>query len=384
MRFKSEKILFLFFVGLLIYTTSFSQNLIPNASFEDTSFISVDSLQQWHKYFGHDTPDYFNFRNNSTYNNVFDIYIGGTMPKEGNAFMGFFCYRVCPSEKSKNVREFIESPLTSKLIKDSLYNFKVSLCLDDESNVVIRNFGALFSEKPREIISETKMLLTKPSISFDSVWLDNSKGWMTLNKLYRASGNENYIVLGNFYPDNKTYTKSRENYNDTGKRKKWKLMKHELAAYYYIDDLSLERVHSNQPISVKTVMEIPLDEYEITKIKKDSAVVLNNVNFEFNTTQFTVGSDKDLDRLLRFLQNNSDIRIQINGYTDNIGSRGYNLNLSYRRALAVKEYLIENGISADRIECKGFGYEKPLRRNDTEENRQINRRVEFVILNNTY
>ncbi len=382
MRFKPKKILlFLCFSGILQCKTAFSQNLIPNASFEDTSLIVEENLQNWHKYFGHDTPDYFNLGNISPNNNLFDTYIGGTLPKEGDAFMGLFCYRACPSKNSKNVREFIESPLIRKLAKDSVYSFKVSLCLDAESNVVIRNFGVLFTEEPREIKRESKLFLTKPSICFDSVWLDSTAGWITLQKLYTASGNENYVVVGNFYPDNKTFTRTREDKNDADKKEKWKLTKHELAAYYYIDDLVLERTLTKKTKSTGVKNESPSNEYEISKIKKDSAVVLNNVNFEFNTTQFIKGSYQDLDRLVRFLQSNPDMRIKINGYTDNIGSRRYNLRLSYERSEAVKEYLVERDISGGRIECEGFGYEKPLRRNDNEENRQINRRVEFVILN---
>ncbi len=136
MRLKQKMILlFLCFTGMLQCKTVFSQNLIVNASFEDTSLIFEENLQNWHKYFGHDTPDYFNLGNISPHNNLFDTYLGGTQPKEGNAFMGIFCYRVFPSKSSKNVREFIESPLVRKLEKNSVYRFKVSLCLDEESNV---------------------------------------------------------------------------------------------------------------------------------------------------------------------------------------------------------------------------------------------------------
>jgi OmpA-OmpF porin, OOP family len=372
--------LFLIFMVMMQCNSSFSQNLIPNASFEDPVQTDKENLQNWHKYFEHDTPDYFDLENSSGEKNLFDTYMGGTTPKEGNAFMGFFCYRVCPSKNSRNVREFIESPLIHSLTKDSVYSFKISLRLDAESNIVIRNVGVVFTEKPGEIKSESKLFLTKPGICFDSTWLDSTTCWITLQKLYTASGKENYIVIGNFYPDNKTFTRKREVTFDTGKKEKWNLVKHEYAAYYYVDDLTLEKVQAKKTTTPKIITNNASDDYEIAKIKTDSAVVLNNVNFEFNTTLFTEGSYKDLDRLLRFLQSNPDVRIQINGYTDDIGSRKYNLRLSYRRSEAVREYLVERGIAGSRIACAGYGYENPLRRNDTEENRQLNRRVEFIIL----
>jgi OOP family OmpA-OmpF porin len=366
--------------GIFQCKISFSQNLIPDPSFEDTSINVEENLQNWHKYFGHDTPDYFNLGNSHPHNDLFDRFMGGTLPRDGDGFMGIFCYRVCPSKNSRNVREFIESPLICKLVKDSVYSFRISLCLDAESNIIIRNFGVLFTEKPREIKSESKLFLTKPSISFDSIWLDDISGWMTMQKSYTASGNENYIVLGNFAPDNKTFTRPREVKYDAGRKEKWNLVKHESAAYYYIDDLVLEKTVALKAKHMKVPVENPSDEFELAKIKTDSAIILNNVNFEFNSTQFTQGSDHDLDRLLRFMQDNPAIRIKINGYTDNIGSKRYNLRLSWQRSEAVKEYLVDRGITSDRIECEGFGYDRPLQQNNSEENRQMNRRVEFIIL----
>ena len=377
----NQILLFLYISGLLLGNTVWSQNLILNPSFEDTSLLIEENLNNWHKYFGHDTPDYFNLGKTSPHNNVFDSYLGGVLPKNGDACMGIFCYRVCPTKKSKNVREFIESPLIRKLERDTVYRFSISLCLDAESNVFIRNFGVLFTENPRQIKKDTKILMTKASIGFDSLWLDAASDWITLQKLYKASGNENYIVLGNSYPDNKTQVRIHKVFNETDKKEKWKLAKHEKAAYYYIDDLVLEKTHVKRTLSKTGKLAAPADGYILSEIIQDSVTVLKNVNFEFNSTKFTAGSYPEMEKLLRFLESNPGIRIKINGYTDNIGSRRYNLDLSIRRAEAVKQYLVEKGISGERIDCEGFGYEKPLKRNDTEENRQVNRRVEFIILN---
>jgi len=385
MHFRLKKVLFiLYFSGILQCTTTISQNLIPNASFEDTSLLVTENISGWHNYFDHDTPDYFNLGNTNPYNNVHNTYMGGTTAKHGEAFMGLFCYRVCPSKNSRNVREYIESPLISKLEEDAVYTFKISLSLDAESNISIRNFGVLFTEKPRQIKSESRLFMTKPDICFDSIWLDSTISWITMQQLYTATGYENYIVIGNFYPDKKTLTKPREVKIDPGKKEKWNLEKQELAAYYYVDDLALELASDSILKSSAVIPEPVSGEYEITRIKIDSAIVLNNVHFEFNTTQFTIGSYEDLDRLLRFLQLNADIRIKINGYTDDIGSKKYNLRLSLKRSEAVKQYLVEKGISGERIECEGYGYDNPLRQNDTEENRQLNRRVEFKILNTSF
>ncbi len=367
-------------VGITLILPVYSQNLVVNGSFEDPALALTGDPEGWNKYFDYDTPDYFNFSENPSQNSLFGKYMGGTTPKEGDACMGIFCYRVSRTRKIKDVREFIESPLTAALVKDSLYNFRISLFLDAESNVVIRNFGVLFTETRGEIKSGSRLFRMSPAISFNTDWLDSTGTWMTLEGTYKANGNERYIILGNLLPDYKTYTLARKVTKETGKKEKWRLARQEQAAYYYLDDVSLEPISSGLMDPVVPEPESFFPEYNIAEITKDTAVVLRNVNFVFNSTEFIEGSYPELDRLLRFLEKNAGVRIKINGYADNIGSRGYNLRLSQKRSEAVREYLVLEGIASDRIECEGFGFEKPIRENDSEENRQLNRRVEFVVL----
>ena len=77
------------------------------------------------------------------------------------------------------------------------------------------------------------------------------------------------------------------------------------------------------------------------------------------------------------------MEIEIRGHTDNVGGHDANIKLSNDRAAAVKNYLINKGINEPRVRSIGFGETKPLKKNDTDKNRQINRRVEFVILKNS-
>jgi outer membrane protein OmpA-like peptidoglycan-associated protein len=81
------------------------------------------------------------------------------------------------------------------------------------------------------------------------------------------------------------------------------------------------------------------------------------------------------------ITDNPEERISVEGHTDNIGNASYTVGLSERRAGAVVKYLTENGVAADRLETKGWGKTKPMVSNDDEiGGREINRRVEFVIL----
>lgn len=104
---------------------------------------------------------------------------------------------------------------------------------------------------------------------------------------------------------------------------------------------------------------------------------LDGVTFEFDSATLTPNARTVLQRIVRDLEYHSDVTVQIRGHTDSIGSAEYNRQLSQDRADAVKEFLVEQGIDADRITTKGFGYSKPVASNDTEKGRQINRRIEM-------
>ena len=85
------------------------------------------------------------------------------------------------------------------------------------------------------------------------------------------------------------------------------------------------------------------------------------------------------NQLKKLLEDNPNMRIQINGHTDNVGSDADNLTLSDNRAKAVYDYLVDNSINASRLSYKGFGETQPIDSNDTAEGRQNNRRTTFVI-----
>ncbi|MBP9746608.1 MAG: OmpA family protein, partial [Saprospiraceae bacterium] len=91
-------------------------------------------------------------------------------------------------------------------------------------------------------------------------------------------------------------------------------------------------------------------------------------------------SKYELDNLIELMVNNSGVTLEVAGHTDNTGDAGSNLDLSNKRALAVKDYMINRGVDGARLKATGYGQSKPIDSNDTPEGRQNNRRTEFKIL----
>jgi len=118
----------------------------------------------------------------------------------------------------------------------------------------------------------------------------------------------------------------------------------------------------------------------LKKIAVGAEVVLNNIFFDFNKATLRPESKTELQNVIEFLQQNPNISLEISGHTDNVGSYEYNLNLSEKRAQAVVDYLIQQGIPSNRLVYKGYSYTKPIADNSTVEGRQLNRRVEFKII----
>ena len=125
--------------------------------------------------------------------------------------------------------------------------------------------------------------------------------------------------------------------------------------------------------------EIVVDLY-LNPIEKGQTIRLNNIFFDSGKYDLLPESHAELNRLYNVLQTNKRIKIEIGGHTDAVGSDANNMTLSNNRANAVMQYLVNKGIAKERLSAKGFGETKFISTNDTEEGKQLNRRVEFVIL----
>jgi len=130
---------------------------------------------------------------------------------------------------------------------------------------------------------------------------------------------------------------------------------------------------------VSTLEPLVID-VELEKASSGATVILNNIFFD--TDKFDLGekSITELDKIGRFLKENPKIRVEIGGHTDDQGAVAYNQQLSQKRAKAVGVYLVSKGVQAARLKEVGYGSKRPLKPNDSEVNRQVNRRIEFRIV----
>ena len=122
------------------------------------------------------------------------------------------------------------------------------------------------------------------------------------------------------------------------------------------------------------------EDFFLRRVEVGTKVVLNNIYFETGKAILRPESYEALDQVLRFLENNPSMRLEISGHTDNTGSLRINQKLSRDRAAAVVNYLVQKGIPQAMLESRGYADTQPIATNSTADGRQQNRRVEFKVL----
>jgi flagellar motor protein MotB len=141
---------------------------------------------------------------------------------------------------------------------------------------------------------------------------------------------------------------------------------------FYSDNFMLEGIHSATEPYIKRI--------DLSPVRVGEKLFLSNVFYEFDSWQITKESNSELNRLVRLLSDNKNVKVEIGGYTDAIGTYAYNKDLSEKRAISVMNYLIAKGINAGRLSSKGYGSSSPIGDNVTNDGRKLNRRTEIKII----
>lgn len=175
---------------------------------------------------------------------------------------------------------------------------------------------------------------------------------------FRVYENEDYELVG----ETDGYLVKRQPYTTRGKS---------------VDPNTLQQLVTNVTLDTTIVLE---------KMELNKVFVLENIYYDLDSANIRPDAAKELDKLVQILIDNPEIKIELSSHTDSIASVEYNQNLSQRRAQSAVNYMIQRGISPDRMIAKGYGELRPIARNtnpdgtDNPEGRQRNRRTEFKIL----
>ena len=341
------------------------RNIVPNPGFETFAntpigwYYKGEDFTRLMKYWSSPTgasPDAYGPKV-ETPANWAEKGFGKQKPHSGNAMAGLTLYG-CNNGKP-HCREYLQAQLLEPLVLGQTYLVEAWVAQLPNSSS-IDNIGFHFALKGIEEAEEKLLRLTPQFNAGEIIEVEPGK-WKKLSGTFIAQTEAEVLLIGNFFPEEETSVRRIRNESLD-------------YAYYYIDDVVVKKVPPIKPV--------PIKESDIRRqaLEAGKTFHLENLLFDFDKWELHPRSFIELDKVIELMKANPNMVIQINGHTDYIGSDQYNLYLSRKRAKSVVAYLNENGISRRRTLYKGYGEARPVASNETEEGRQLNRRVELEII----
>jgi outer membrane protein OmpA-like peptidoglycan-associated protein len=342
--------------------TGYSQNLVKNSSFEDCEIprtsksFWLGNLNDWNDII--DDTWYFNrnsiddgyvgpseFRKVAVEKGLGIPYnfIGKQEPHSGNAYIAIESF--CPGDIVSGIPVLVQGNLSETLIKGHLYYAELFVSKADNYSSTTSSVWISFSDKEYRTTDTVAYYtnLPKQIKNPSNNFIIDAKGWQKVSGTFVAKGNEKFIGIGS--------SPTAETLKGNG------------TVFLFVDD-----------VLVKEIKDTLI-------IEKDKALVLKNISFEIGSSILTANSYPELEKLNNYLLLNPLTKLEISGHTDNTGIGTENIKLSEERAKSVGKYLIEKGISTERLKYKGYGSSKSIDTNETSVGRQNNRRVEVKIIN---
>lgn len=272
--------------------------------------------------------------------------------------------------------EYVQTELPEPLQAGVRYIAECWVLRAARSNEASNNIGMAFTDAPVSTRDRLPLYIT-PYVNEEKTV---KGGWHKVRGVFEATGNERYLLIGNFYSDEAT-AHERQPEGERG-------------GYYFIDDVNVRIAPPGTALTPKPKESVLPPPRPVVPDHASSTTVdihqvepavgtrvrLDNVQFAFDKADLLPGYEKELDRLVDLMTDFPFLRVEIEGHTDDQGSDDYNLRLSDARAKAVVDYLLKKDVEKERLTWKGYGETKPLVANDSEANRAINRRVEFRII----
>ena len=315
---------------------------------------------------------------------------GKEFAKDGQNYAGILVY----SYNNKKPRTYLQTKLVKPLASGLEYCVTIHVSLADLSKYAIDNIGIHFSDeqitldKKGDIIFSNKAELSAVLSNYKSKIYKARYKWETICGIYQADGKERYITIGNFF-----------NNKDTEYEKLTKIDSFpgtQLAeAYYYVDKVEVELVEDpnscncNDAVKKKREsviyhLDVDVDESLPMSVKLKK----NAIYFDVETYNLDPMFDNNLNYVINLLKDNPDLKLQLNGHIDNLEKDAIKddpenkelINLGNYRSKSVKDFLMKNGISSDRLSAQDVGSDQPASRGTSPFSLAKNRRVEFIII----
>lgn len=364
---------------IVIWYSNLGQNLVPNAGFELFETKRDDKGEAYLDRKGWESPS----------KGTPDLIITNPLDKNsripasfsGRAYYAMVLRLQFEKEVKYNSREYIQCQLIRPLKKGQLYCGGFFVRAAPSSLYAVDKVGMAFTSEKIDSMDFIGNFDLHPMIQ-NTEWniLTNRDSWYRVSGVFEATGNERYLILGNF-SDNKNTNWVRfnpksitDNINEM--------------AYYHFDELTLFEIESIDQCYIPEI-EIDLqlyrdDEFDTTSFEIPEPEI--ELNFPLVHFNFDSYEPIDIKPLLEYLAQHEELlkkqyyTVHVKGFTDSVGSKSYNMQLSVKRAWSVKNILIRAGLNAECIEFNGFSELNPIADNESEEGRALNRRVEIEFI----
>ena len=353
------------FIPILLFSQSEGENIVPNASFEAYSSVPLG----WF-YTGRDFTRVLKYWESPTAASP-DVYgpkvyvpaqwqeqgFGDMRAASGKSFVGITVYGC--DEGKPHCREYVQIQLAEPLVVGQRYHVAFSVSHLPRS-LCIRDIGVAFSEE-RQYLSLDARVELEATLEPEEIVRCSKGEWKRITGEFYAQAPASYVIIGNFKEDASSMVSKPK----SGEPLPF--------SYYYIDDVEVKKL--------PPILEIaPVLELTAADLTPGDTIELNNIYFDHDRADFLPRSFLELDALVDVMKTNPDMVIEVHGHTDDVGTDEYNHELSVARANAVVEYLVTRGVEQGRLSSRGFGSTMPVNPNSSENGRQENRRVEFLVV----
>jgi outer membrane protein OmpA-like peptidoglycan-associated protein len=380
------------------------ENLVFNGSFEvidgkvPKKLDMIKSAKGWYSLTSFQADLFVaedNIPNSSLTTKSINTY-GKEEPKQGDKYAGISVYSPAPDpKKAKLPRNYLATNLTTEMKKGMRYCVKYYVSLSDLSKYSSNNIGAYFTKSDKEILSyaERPIVLIDKSSNFildnknESRTISLDYGWEQICGTYVAKGGEKFLVIGNFFSDKETKFEAHKKSLGSDKLETFALLKaapQPVAAYYYIDDVSVTLLETGEECdcitaSLETEYSAAIYHKKVTLSDTMSAaekIEAHEVHFAITRADLSENGKEALDFIADVMQKNPKLKLLIAGHSDPaeeaiaVEKPDFE-GMDDRRAMVVYNYLADKGIDKARLDTERLGVSEESKDADASDDPQL-------------